>query len=131
MACLYLVFAFGGFFSTALVNKLGVKLSLFIGGCCYFFRIFCFLFVAYYAEYPDKRDSIFFLSRSFIITMILLSACVNGFGSGILWVSQGRYVSQCATDETKGFFFSYFFAIFMISQILGNLIAAFVIKNSG
>jgi hypothetical protein len=36
-------------------------------------------------------------------------------------------VSDCATAENKGFFFSYFWAIFMMSQIFGNLIAALVL----
>jgi MFS family permease len=52
---------------------------------------------------------------------------LNGFGAGLLWVAQGEYVTNCATDETKGFYFSYFFIIFMISQIVGNLVAGFVL----
>jgi MFS family permease len=56
---------------------------------------------------------------------------LNGFGAGILWTAQGEYVTECATEETKGFYFSYFFIIFMISQIIGNLVAAFVLEYSG
>ncbi|CDW72384.1 major facilitator superfamily protein [Stylonychia lemnae] len=131
MSLLYLAFAFGSFFSTAIVNKIGVKFSLFIGGLCYFFRIFCFLFPAYYNENKEYREQYLYLKTGFIDSMILVSAMINGLGSGILWTSQGKYVSSCATDENKGFFFSYFFFIFMISQILGNLIAAFVIRANG
>ena len=54
MSLLYLAFAIGSFFSTAIVNKIGIKYSLFTGGLCYFFRVFCFLFPAYYHEYPDQ-----------------------------------------------------------------------------
>lgn len=71
------------------------------------------------------------MNRNFISGMIILTAVFNGFGAGILWVAQGEYVTLCATEETKGFYFSYFFIIFMISQIIGNLVAAFVLKFSG
>lgn len=62
--------------------------------------------------------------------MVILSAVINGLGCGILWTSEGRYVSSCATDETKGFFFGYFYFIFMSSQVFGNLIAALVLKDN-
>ena len=38
MSVLYLIFAFTSFLSTAIVNKMGVKLSLFFGALTYFFR---------------------------------------------------------------------------------------------
>lgn len=59
--------------------------------------------------------------------MILLSAAINGSGSGILWVAQGKYVADCVTDENKGFFYGYFWAALQMSNVIGNLIAAFVI----
>ena len=49
ISALYLVFACGGFFSAALVNKLGIKTSLFLGALCYSFRIACFLLPTEYA----------------------------------------------------------------------------------
>ncbi len=55
---------------------------------------------------------------------------MNGFGAGILWVANGYYISECACDSNKGFFNSYFWAIFMMSQIFGNLIAALVLGFS-
>ena len=124
MSALYLVFAFTGFFSAALVHSLGIKRSLFIGGLCYSLRIAAFLLPALYVSHPE-------MDRVKIEVAIVLSAVVNGWGSGILWVAQGKYVAECATDKSKGFFFSYFFAIFMLSQIVGNLIAAFVLRMSG
>lgn len=125
MAVLYLVFAFCSFFSAPIVNKLGAKMSLFIGGLCYSFWILCFIPPAFY---PDHKDSSLFLfNRTFIQVLSLFSAAVNGFGAGILWVAQGKYVGECATDTNKGFFFGYFWAFFMASQILGNLIAALIL----
>ena len=60
---------------------------------------------------------------------MIISAVINGFGAAILWVAQGYYIADCANKQNKGFFYSYFWAIFMLSQILGNLIASLVIGN--
>ncbi len=126
MASLYLVFAITGFTSKALVNKLktdalGYRPPLFLGGLCYFFRILCFLLPASFGTSYHTLTSV----------LILLTAALNGFGAGILWVSQSAYVTSCATPDTKGFYFSYFFIIFMISQIVGNLVAAFLLRYQG
>ena len=82
MSCLYLVFAITGFTSKALVNKLktpslGYRLPLFLGGTCYFFRILCFLLPATYGSNYHTVTSV----------LILVTAALNGFGAGILWVA--------------------------------------------
>jgi MFS family permease len=61
--------------------------------------------------------------------MLTVTAAINGAGAGILWVSQGIYISQCATNETKGFYNGYFWAFFMSSQIVGNVIAALLLSK--
>jgi len=113
LAVLYLVFSFCSFFSTAIVNKLGFKASLVIGGFCYFFWVFCFLAPCFKSEYPDSN--IFLFNRNFITFLLFFTSCINGLGAGILWVAQGQYVADCATDRNKGFFYSYFWAWFMSS----------------
>lgn len=125
MAVLYLVFAFCSFFSSAIVNKMGAKAALFVGGLCYSFWILCFLPPAFYKD--NMESSLFIFKRDFITVLSIVSAAINGFGAGILWVAQGMYVAECATDENKGFFFGYFWAFFMASQVLGNLIAALIL----
>jgi MFS family permease len=57
----------------------------------------------------------------------MFSAAVNGVGSGVLWVAQGKYVAECANEGNKGLFFGYFWAFFMASQVFGNLIAALIL----
>jgi MFS family permease len=96
MAVLYFVFAFCSFFSTAIVNKLGTKMSLVCGALCYFFWVFCFLCPAFYAD--NKNSSLFLLNKGFIYFIVLFSSAVNGFGAGILWVAQGKYIADCAND---------------------------------
>ena len=125
MAILYLVYSIGSFFSSYFVNKIGDKASLFLSGLCYAFWIFGFIPAAFY---PDNKDSsLFIFNRSFIIFLSLFSAAVNGLGSSVLWVAQGKYVGECASEKNKGFFFGYFWAFFMGSQIFGNLFAALIL----
>lgn len=38
-------------------------------------------------------------------------------------------MAECASDANKGFFFGYFWAFFMSSQVLGNLIAALILGH--
>jgi hypothetical protein len=59
---------------------------------------------------------------------LLITAAINGAGAGILWTAQGKFISECACDENKGFFNSYFWAIFIGSQVIGNFIGALVLK---
>ena len=127
MATLYLFFSFCSFFSSGIVNSLGAKWSLIVGGLCYSLWVLCFLPPAFYPLHKDDPDPSFIFNKTFITFLSLFSAAVNGFGAGVLWVAQGKYVAECATDANKGFFFGYFWAFFMASQVLGNLIAALIL----
>ena len=59
----------------------------------------------------------------------MVTAALNGFGASILWVAQGNYLAQCATNENKGKFNSIFWAFYMASYVLGNVLTTFVITN--
>jgi len=60
---------------------------------------------------------------------LLVSSCLCGVGAGLIWVAQGKYVAECATDSNKGLFNSVFWVFFSISQVVGNLMGVFVITN--
>jgi hypothetical protein len=128
MAILYFVFSFTSFFSYSIVNKLGTKKSLVIGALCYSLWVFSFLLPAFKSENLD--DDRFLFNKTFIYCIILTASAINGFGAGILWVSEGQYVSECASDDNKGFFNSLFWAIFMCSQIIGNLVGGLVLGKA-
>lgn len=96
LATLLLVFSFSSFFSSFFINKLGYKLSLFLGGLCYAFWILSFLPPAFYPDHKDSPSFIF--NRSFIQFLSIFSGAVNGFGAVLLWVTQGKYVGECAND---------------------------------
>lgn len=100
------------------MTKCGVKTSLVTGSLCYAVYIGSFIFAAMGT-----------LPHNLIRALVLSSAALNGFGASILWVAQGRYVSECATEQNMGKFNAYFWAIYMGSSLVGNLFAAFVIVN--
>ena len=39
-------------------------------------------------------------------------------------------MAKCATEETKGFYFGYFWVWYMSAQIIGNLSGAILILNN-
>ena len=67
------------------------------------------------------------LERNFIYGFIIFSACLNGFGGSIIWVAHGQYISECASEENKGLFNSVFWAIYILSYCVGDLVGAFVL----
>jgi MFS family permease len=69
------------------------------------------------------------MDKKLIEVLIVLTAAINGFGAGILWVAQGKFISECACDENKGFFNGYFWCFFMASNITGNVIAALILRS--
>jgi hypothetical protein len=129
LAVLYLVFSVCSFFSTAIVNKIdNIAISLSIGGLCESCFIVCFLLPSSYSE-ADPENLPWYLDKTFIQYMLIISAAINGAGGGILWTSQGKFIAKCATDENKGFFNSFFWAFYMSSLIIGNITAALVLGN--
>ena len=69
------------------------------------------------------------MNRGLITFLTFFTAAINGAGAGILWTAQGKYVSECACDANQGFYMGYFWAFFMSSQIIGNVVAWGVLKS--
>lgn len=67
----------------------------------------------------------FVIPDAVIIAALFTTAFINGITVGILWAAANQYIAVAASDSNKGFFFSYFWAFYMSSQVFGNLIAAF------
>ena len=77
--------------------------------------------------YPN--DDAFWLQDSFVYPVIYVTSLLNGLGEGVSQPSSGTYISDCAIEENKGFYFAFFWAFYMGSQVFGNLIAALVLGN--
>lgn len=125
LALLYVFFGIAAFLSTPVVNKLGERMSLVVGSLCYALYVATFILAAFRNENPDSTSWI--LNKQLIAWLILITAAINGFGAGILWVAEGKYISDCANDSNKGYFNGFFFMFYMSYAIVGNLCSAFVI----
>ena len=66
---------------------------------------------------------------AFIVTLIIICAIINGVGASLIWVSNGNYISECATPKTKGFFYGFFWIVYMSSQVVGSLIGAAILHS--
>jgi len=129
VAVLYLFYGVFSLLSPAIVNKMGkMNIAMSTGAMCYSFWIVCFLLPSYYAQDTDEQKP-WILNKNLIKSMIVLTAAINGIGAGILWTAQGKFISECACEENKGFFNSYFWAIFEGSMIFGNVIAVIVLEE--
>ena len=113
LAIIYLFVSICSLFSTGIVNKIGIKKALFISSQLYFLQLASNILPALYNE--NKDSTLFLFNRTFIIVITVTAAALEGIGAGLIWVSQGKYVSDCACEENKGFYFSYFWFIFMQS----------------
>jgi len=58
-------------------------------------------------------NNIWYYSETFYFVLNMIISAVSGFFGSLLWVAEGKYISDCATEETKGFYFSYFWAFYM------------------
>lgn len=65
----------------------------------------------------------------FICFFICLCAIIAGIGTGLLWVSLGRYMTQCANDTNKGMFNAVFWVFMMTCQVVGNILGATIIEK--
>jgi MFS family permease len=113
LALLYLFLGLGCLISPSVMNRIGVKNSLIFGSVCDLLWMTFQIFPAYKMEYPDSTS--FFLSDGFIIFINLFGSILDGFGDAVAWVAQGKYISDCATNRTKGFYFAYFWTYYMFS----------------
>jgi MFS family permease len=85
------------------------------------------LLPAYKSIYIDSTS--FWLQDSFVYPVIYVTSLLNGLGEGVNQPASGTYISDCAIEENKGFYFAFFWAFYMGSQVFGNLIAALVLGN--
>lgn len=85
------------------------------------------LLPAYKSIYIDSTS--FWLQDSFVYPIIYVTSLLNGLGEGVNQPASGTYISDCAIEENKGFYFAFFWSFYMGSQVFGNLIAALVLGN--
>ncbi len=129
IAVLFLVYAIGSFFSTAMVNKMGIKFGLTLGAVFKSLWVLAAVVPAY-GSISSQRNTYWLYSQEFIYPFQLTMSAICGIGNSLVWPAQGKYIADCANEQTKGFYYGYFWAYYMSSQIIGNLIGAAVLGSS-
>ena len=64
-------------------------------------------------KYQDLASTSPFFSNVFVYTITLITSLLNGLGQGVEQPSSGTYISDCATEKNKGFFFALFWSFYM------------------
>jgi hypothetical protein len=114
------------FISSNVVTKCGDRLALVGGSLTNSLYAATFILSSYYGDNPDLHA---WYLKTFLIVIVYVAAVLNGFGASIIWLAQGKYVAQCASDSNKGLFNGTFWAILMFSNIVGCLMSAFLIGS--
>jgi predicted MFS family arabinose efflux permease len=124
-AVAYLGQGSGSIFCVFISQKIGDSRSMAWSSLFALPFLFSMLLPAY--KSIDLKSQSFWLSNAFVYTVLLITSVLNGLGEGVAQPASGNYISDCATEHNKGFYFALFWAFYMGSQVFGNLIAAYVL----
>jgi MFS family permease len=126
----------GSTIAPAFIKKFGLRSMLILGSIAFTLVVISQVLPAMYQQSqdePGKYDGKWFQSfidKKAIQTILVASAVISGLGAAFIWVSQGAYMSMCTHEQTKGFYFGYFWVWYMSAQIIGNLAGAILILDS-
>lgn len=105
---LYSTFAVVGFFAGTVTNKLGIKVSLCIGGLGYSVYVGSFLSFSHNENFGYP-----------IFAGALLGAC-----AGLLWTAQGAIMMAYPPEQSKGRYISWFWMIFNLGGVIGGMVGS-------
>lgn len=102
---LYSTFSVLGFFAGSIANRLGIKLTLSLGGMGYS------VYVASYLCYNNVQNEGF----------VIFAGALLGVCAGMLWAAQGAIMMSYPSEESKGKYISWFWMIFNLGAVIGGL----------
>ena len=102
---LYSTFSVLGFFAGSIANRLGIKLTLSLGGLGYV------LYVASFLSYNHNQNEGF----------VVFAGAVLGVCAGMLWAAQGAIMMSYPPEQSKGRYISWFWMIFNLGAVIGGL----------
>jgi MFS family permease len=101
---IYATFSVVGFFAGSIANRIGLRLTLGIGGFGYF------LYIASILSYNHNGNAGFL-----IFAGALLGAC-----AGMLWTAQGAIMLSYPPEKSKGRYIAVFWGIFNLGAVIGE-----------
>lgn len=102
----YSTFAGVGFFAGSIANRIGLKLTLSIGGFGYF------LYVASILSYVHNGN----------VGFLIFAGALLGLCAALLWTAQGAIMMSYPAEEHKGKYISWFWMIFNLGAVIGSLV---------
>lgn len=103
---LYSTFAVVGFFAGTFANRLGLKLTMSIGGLGY-----C-IYAASFLAYSHIQN----------LGFVIFAGAFLGVCAGLLWTGQGAIMMSYPPEKYKGRYISWFWTIFNLGAVIGALI---------
>ncbi|KAI9934411.1 hypothetical protein ASPWEDRAFT_175140 [Aspergillus wentii DTO 134E9] len=103
---LYSTFAVVGFFAGSIANRIGLRLTLSLGGFGYF------LYVASLLSYNHNKN----------VGFLVFAGAMLGVCGGLLWCAQGAVMMSYPNEKEKGKFISIFWVIFNLGGVIGSLV---------
>ncbi|PVU90389.1 hypothetical protein BB559_000488 [Furculomyces boomerangus] len=107
---LYITFSVFGLLGGGIVNILGIRITMFLGGLTYA------LYSGSYIYYNNTENSGFTIAAGAIL----------GIGAGILWAGQGMVMTSYPLEHEKGNYIFIFWSIFNLGGVIGSLIPLLV-----
>lgn len=105
---LYSTFAVVGFFAGTFANRLGLRLTLSIGGLGY-----C-IYSASFLSYSHTQN----------VGFVIFSGAFLGLCAALLWTAQGAIMMSYPPENSKGRYISWFWIIFNLGAVIGSLVRA-------
>lgn len=105
IACQYLSEGLGSILCVFIIMKYGSTRSMARFAVLSIPFISCLVIPA--IKTTDNANNALF-SPGLVYPLVLVTAAMNGFSMGIVQPASGNYVAECATKETKGFYFAFF-----------------------
>lgn len=104
---LYSTFAVVGFFAGSIANRIGLRLTLSLGGFGYF------LYVAALLSYNINQNAGF----------LIFAGALLGVCAGLLWCAQGAVMMSYPLEHEKGKYIAVFWVIFNLGGVIGSLVS--------
>jgi hypothetical protein len=104
---LYSTFAVVGFFAGSIANRIGLRLTLSLGGFGYF------LYVAALLSYNINQNAGF----------LIFAGALLGVCAGLLWCAQGAVMMSYPREHEKGKYIAIFWVIFNLGGVIGSLVS--------
>ena len=110
---IYISYAIASLIFPFIIDKLGSRYSMSLGAFFYFSWVLSGILPVWIEKTPFIEIIVWII--------MMLTGVINGIGACLLWVGEGKYVSQWWTEENKGLYFSMIWLFCSLSSVFGNL----------